>query len=142
MRRLVSLGWAREREVAQTDRPDKRIYTITPAGEEALRSWVATHPADFDPIKSPFLLRLFFGHLAGPKAVRALIAEHRRQAEELLETFGQIEAHLLQQGGSLPPYLTLTYGLTYARGVVDWCDRASKDLDRGMTVPGRKGGAR
>lgn len=142
LRRLVALGWAREREVEQADRPDKRIYTITPAGERALRDWLATPPADFDPIKSPFLLRLFFGHLAGPEAVRGLIAEHRRQAEELLEAFGQIQTHLLTDGGPLPPYLTLTYGITYARGVVDWCDRALKDVEMGMTITPRKGGAR
>ena len=140
LRRLVRLGWASEREVEQTDRPDKRIYTITPAGEEALRSWLGTPPADFDPIKSPFLLRLFFGHLAEPDAVRGLVTEHRRQAEELLETFGEIQSHLQGQGGPLPPYLTLTYGMTYARGVVGWCDAALKDLDRGMTIPRRRGG--
>ena len=141
LRRLVALGWAGERDVEQTDRPDKRIYAITKAGREALRSWLQTPPAGFDPIKSPFLLRLFFGHLAGPEAVRGLIVEHRRQAEELLETFGGIEEHLLAQGGPLPPYLTLTYGISYARGVVDWCDRALRDVETGMTVPGRKGGA-
>src|SRR3990170_804908 len=141
LRRLVRLGWASEREVEQTDRPDKRIYTITPAGEEALRSWLGTPPADFDPIKSPFLLRLFFGHLAEPDAVRGLVTEHRRQAEELLETFGQIQTHLLQQAGPLPPYLTLTYGITYASGVVDWCDRTLRDLEQdGMTIDPRKGG--
>ncbi|HLA92714.1 MAG TPA: PadR family transcriptional regulator [Actinomycetota bacterium] len=142
LRRLVELGWAREREVEQTDRPDKRIYTITPAGEEALRSWLSTPPVEIDPIKSPFLLRLFFGHLAGADAVRGLVTEHRRQAEELLETFGQIETHLLEQAGPLPPYLTLTYGMSYARSVVDWCDRALEDLDEGMTVPRVKEGAR
>src|SRR3972149_4136893 len=103
LRRLVSLGWAREREVEQADRPDKRIYAITPAGEEALRSWLGTPPVYLDPIKSPFLLRLFFGHLAGPDAVRGLVTEHRRQAQELLGTFGEIEDHLKEQGGPLPP---------------------------------------
>jgi len=142
LRRLVTLGWARERKVEQADRPDKRIYTITPAGEEALRSWLGTPPAEFDPIKSPFLLRLFFGHLAGPDALRGLVTEHRRRAEELLETFGEIEAHLREQGGPLPPYLTLTYGITYARGVVDWCDRSMKDLEKDDLTIGRgKGGA-
>jgi DNA-binding PadR family transcriptional regulator len=143
LRRLVMLGWAREREVEQTDRPDKRIYTITPAGQEALRSWLGTPPVDFDPIKSPFLLRLFFGHLAGPDAVRGLVTEHRRQAEELLGTFGEIESHLQEQGGPLTPYLTLTYGMTYARGVVDWCDRTLGELERdGMTIDPGKGGTR
>jgi DNA-binding PadR family transcriptional regulator len=141
LRRLVTIGWAREREVEQTDRPDKRVYTITSEGEEALRSWLETPPAGFDPIKSPFLLRLFFGHLAGAEAVRGLVTEHRRQAEELLETFGQIESALLAQEGPLPPYLTLTYGITYARGVVDWCDRTLRDLEQdGMTIDPREGG--
>ena len=75
-------------------------------------------------------------------AVLALIAEHRRKAEALLGAFEAIEEHLLDQGGRLPPYLTLTYGMTYARAVVDWCDGAAKHVEKGMPVPARKGGAR
>ena len=32
LRRLVARGYATEREVAQRDRPDKRLYAITPTG--------------------------------------------------------------------------------------------------------------
>lgn len=140
LRRLVRLGWATERQVEQVERPDKRIYTITEEGRVALRGWLETPSVEFDPIKSPFLLRLFFAHLAGPDAVRTLVVEHRRQAEELLRAFAQIQEHLLTEGGPLPPYLTLTYGMTYADGVVRWCDGALADIETGMTVPGRRGG--
>lgn len=140
LRRLVSLGWATEREVEQADRPDKRVYTITPEGEEALRSWVQTPPAEFDPIKSPFLLRLFFAHLGAQDAIGTLVSEHRRQAEELLEAFERIEPVLRGQDGPLPPYLTLTYGMTYARGVVEWCDEALGRLQGDAMAPTGRGG--
>jgi DNA-binding PadR family transcriptional regulator len=133
LRRLVGLGWARERRVEQTDRPDKRIYTITPAGERALRAWLGTPPAEFDPIKSPFLLRLFFAHLGEAGAARELVTAHRRQARELLGAWEAIDAELREEGGPLPPYLTLTYGIAYARAVLAWCDEALERLpgDRG-----------
>src|SRR5215216_3409871 len=38
LRRLVENGFATARHVRQTERPDKTLYRITPAGEERLRA--------------------------------------------------------------------------------------------------------
>lgn len=126
LRRLVGLGWATEREVEQTGRPDKRLYRIRGEGELALRAWLDAEPPDIDPVTSPFLLRLFFSRLAGPATTRELVREHRRQLQELLEVFRGIERELREEGED---DLTLTYGLTYVRGAIRWCDRTERQID-------------
>ncbi len=136
LRRLVELGWATEREVEQTDRPDKRIYRITDVGERMLRDWLDAGPPGIEPIKSPFLLRLFFSHLAGPETTRELVRGHRRQLAELLRVFRDIERELAE--AEVERDLTLTYGLAYVRAAIRWCDRTERDLEGpGPTAGGR-----
>jgi DNA-binding PadR family transcriptional regulator len=128
LRRLVELGWATEREVEQTDRPDKRLYRVTPEGERVLRDWLDSDPPGIEQIKSPFLLRLFFSDLSGPETTRRLVREHRRQLEGLLAVFRDIERELADAGDERD--LTLTYGLAFVRSAIRWCDRTGRELER------------
>ena len=57
-KRLVELGWA-EVEVEPSGGRSRKRYTITPAGEAALRSWLATPPQE-PHFEVEGLLRLFF----------------------------------------------------------------------------------
>ncbi|MBI2237792.1 MAG: PadR family transcriptional regulator [Actinobacteria bacterium] len=129
LRRLVSVGYATEREVEQSGRPDKRLYAITPAGEEAFRRWLVESPVELEPIKSTFLLKLFFGHLMDPAAVAANVSEYRRQMDGLLGEFRAIERHIQEEGGLPHPYLTLKYGIAYAQAAIGWCDETLKELE-------------
>src|SRR5437588_10952112 len=87
LRRLVARGYATEREVAQRDRPDKRLYAITPMGRKALRHWLETSEAGPEVTKGPLYLKVFFGGLMDAGALRAQVEDCRRQAEEGLARF-------------------------------------------------------
>jgi DNA-binding PadR family transcriptional regulator len=132
LRRLVSVGYATEREVEQSGRPDKRLYAITPEGLQAFRDWLERTPVELEPIKSPFLLKIFFGHLMDPGSVIGHVREYRRQMGELLEEFLKIERGI-PADGEVYPYtvLTLKYGISYARAGIGWCDQTLKQLERG-----------
>ena len=78
LRRLEQAGLATMTEVEQTNRPDKRLYRITPAGREALQQWLANPDVEPDVFKSPLLLHLFFGHLL-PRQVLIAHLERRQQ---------------------------------------------------------------
>ena len=80
LRRLDQAGLATMTEVEQTNRPDKRLYRITPAGRQALQQWLASADVEPDVFKSPLLLHLFFGHLM-PRQV--LIAQLERRQQKL-----------------------------------------------------------
>ena len=75
LRRLAEHGYATEREVEQTDRPDKRLYSITESGEDALTDWLENTPTSADAIKSHLLLKVFFGNRMNRSA---LVEEVRR----------------------------------------------------------------
>src|SRR5690606_9913997 len=41
LRRLDARGWVTSTVEPQEGRPDRKVYALTPAGEEALREWFA-----------------------------------------------------------------------------------------------------
>jgi PadR family transcriptional regulator AphA len=54
----------------QSDRPNKRVYSITEAGRKSFSAWLAETPETFAmPKRDEFLLKLFFGAKAGDEVV-------------------------------------------------------------------------
>jgi DNA-binding PadR family transcriptional regulator len=45
---------------AQTERPDRRVYTITVAGQADLREWLERPLTEIEPRKETLLVKLFF----------------------------------------------------------------------------------
>lgn len=130
LRRLVSLGWAKERKVRQTDRPDKRLYRITATGEEALRRWLESPANEPEVFKSPQLLRLFFGHMASRETLIAQTKEYRAQTQAQMKEYRQLERQLHGQEAAVFPYLTLRCGLAHARASLRWADEVLGELEK------------
>ena len=117
--RLVGAGLARRRTVRQETRPDKQLYTLTPAGKRAVRSWLEhTEPRSFDEL----MLKVFFAKLV-PRA--ALLAQL-----EQLDEYRAIERNIARKPESRYGYLTLRYGLELMPCRVQWIERALKELSR------------
>jgi DNA-binding PadR family transcriptional regulator len=128
LKRLVSLGYASEREVEQERRPDKRIYSVTPRGEEALRDWLEGPDVPPDEIKIPFLVKLFFGHRMSRQALLEQLEKARRQAREELEQLETIERAIKDEETLFYPYLTLKCGLKYARAQIRWLEETIREI--------------
>jgi DNA-binding PadR family transcriptional regulator len=128
LRRLVQLGYAREREVSQTDRPDKRNYRVTPAGEAALRRWLDESPLEPDSFKSPFLVKVFFGRLMDPDRLEEQVREYRAGAVSELAELEALEPMIRDEPMTAFPYLTLRAGLSACRHTIRWCDEVLKAL--------------
>ena len=137
LRRLVAAGCASERLVEQEARPDKRMYAITPQGEEALGEWLTADDPEPDGFRSTFLMRLFFGHRLSPEQAAARVCAYRDYSEAMLERYRDIETQIREQApGQLNdyPHLTLTYGIAHSESMIRWCDETLKQLEK------RKGG--
>lgn len=80
---LEEKGYVRFTLVPQTDKPDKKVYTITPAGVEAVRQWIA-EPTDYPVVRDEFALKSFSLFLVDKPAVRALLEEKMRLLDEKL----------------------------------------------------------
>ena len=130
LRRLTSLGYATEREVAQERRPDKRLYQITPEGRRVLQEWLERPEVKPDVLKSTFLLKLFFGSLTPRETLIAQIEQRHRQAQETLAQFEAIEEHIKDDPKFFFPYLTLSSGMAHARATIQWANEALGEINR------------
>lgn len=130
LRRLVSLGYATERQVEQDRRPDKRLYRITDRGRRALRQWLETAEVESAEIKSPFLVKVFFGGHMSREAFLAQVKEMRRRDAEQLQVLKDIEKLIGDREEMFFPYLTLKCGLAHTRAVIRWEDEVIKELER------------
>jgi DNA-binding PadR family transcriptional regulator len=123
--RLVEAGLVTRREIVQSGKPDKQLYRLTVAGEDALREWIAESPNEPDVSRNTLLVRVFFGDLVEPEAILERIREHRAAAEQLK---AEIEAIDAEGREALYPWLTRLYGLEYAKAVIRWARVAEREL--------------
>jgi DNA-binding PadR family transcriptional regulator len=86
LKRLHNEGYVTLREEIQDSRPDKKIYSITPAGRKAFTAAFTKTPGP-DKFRSDFLLALFFEDLLSPDLIgRALderIEWYREKIQQL-----------------------------------------------------------
>jgi PadR family transcriptional regulator, regulatory protein AphA len=131
LHRLVTLGWATERAVTQRDRPDKRLYRTSPQGEHALRRWLEAPDVEPEIVRSPFLLKVFFGSMVPPETLLAQVKEAHRRAVEELEVLEEIECELetLDRSDLRFPGLVLRYGLAHNRASVAWTVEMLHELE-------------
>ena len=122
--RMERDGWTRVSHVAQTGRPDKKVYDVTPAGERVLADWLGA-PTPMEPLRSELALKMR-GASYGDRAavldvVRGNLAEHRLRLAryEQLERRGHPRPDTLT-GHELDQYLVLRGGIRTERFWVEW----------------------
>jgi DNA-binding PadR family transcriptional regulator len=127
LRRLNDLGLVSEEHVLQDARPNKRVYTITAEGRQALRAWLE-EPWGLANLRDESLVKLTLADPLPPGEVieqlgRLKAAHERRRAEF------EAEIAELPEGGS--PYLVLALrkGVHAQRAFAKWCQEAIDALD-------------
>jgi DNA-binding PadR family transcriptional regulator len=123
--RLVDDGLARRRLVRQDGRPDKQLYRLTAAGRRALRAWLE-HPAPG--FWDELLLKVFFGKLVPNAVLVRQLQEYRQIEAARLEEYRAIEREIADKPERRPGYLTLRYGLAFARSRLRWLDETVREL--------------
>lgn len=84
LKKLHGEGFVTLREQAQDSRPDKKVYSITPAGRAAFTAAIAQAPGA-DKFRSDFLLAMFFEHFLPQNAVGDVLDERIVWYREKLE---------------------------------------------------------
>ncbi len=120
LRRLETMGYVTEQRVEQETRPAKRLYRITPSGEEELQRWLDDAEVPPDILKSPFLLKLFLGGTTSPEVLIAQLEARFDQMEDRLSRYEEIENEIKDMDDWLFPHLTLGSGLAHVRAEIEW----------------------
>jgi|SRR5215204_253711 len=126
--RLVNRGFATVRHVEQSDRPDKLIHRITPAGEQALRDGLEQ---DFGySIKDPLLLMVAFGKYVSRERLVEQINLRRMWAAERIENFERAATRLGDTEEDFFRRAALKAGIERAHGTIRWAEETLRALER------------
>jgi DNA-binding PadR family transcriptional regulator len=126
--RLVSLGLARSRSVAQSTRPDKQVYRIAAEGRRALAAWLETVEPG---ARETFYLKLFVGGLTTVDVLLAHIEQFTSDCEERLARFEEIAKTNTNRGHDWYHRHLLRHALERTEQELAWADGVARALRRG-----------
>ena len=126
LRRLETLGYVAQEHVVQADRPNKRIYTITAAGQDALRDWVA-EPWGLSQLRDEALVKLLLAEILPTSEVIAHVDALRDLHERRRDDF---EHRIADLPDGSPRYvrLALRKGVHAQAAFAAWCTEVIEEL--------------
>ena len=131
---MEQAGWINERHVEQTGKPDKNVFSITPAGREELLRWLR---ADNLPksVRDPFLMKTFFmgelpveENIAYFKTIRdaAVFPDGGKQAAAAADWYRQA---VDDPEKAVYWKLTIEFGRMFERMYQQWCQVCVQELE-------------
>jgi DNA-binding PadR family transcriptional regulator len=113
--RLAAAGFVEQRHVLRDRIRATKVYRLTPAGEQALRQWLA-EPPDPPMLKHPVVLRVFFGHLITHEELKRALEVHRDWCERMLADLSAVCRDLEGDETLHNAALVAEWGVGYYRG--------------------------
>lgn len=134
--RLEAAGLVAHREVEQRGKPDKKVYSITDEGLDALREWVV-RPVEPPSPRDELVLKAYTLWAADPEKARALFREQERRHREKLLEYERIGAWMEHEWDDLDrvdsphfaSHAALRRGIGYERGYAEWCSWVAERLE-------------
>ncbi len=122
--RMEGEGWLTVRTVAQTGRPDKKEYAVSPAGQEVLAGWLAAG-STVEPLRSELALKLRAASYGDRAAVRHLAEQHLAEHRARLAAYHQMAAEQYPDpddltDADLDRYLVLRGGVRLEEFWIGW----------------------
>ncbi|UJF33478.1 PadR family transcriptional regulator [Paenibacillus hexagrammi] len=129
---LEQNGFVQHVHVHQTDKPDKKVYSITSSGQEALRTWI--HQPTGEPVhRDELLLKIYCIGMVDAEKAKQVVEEreayYRKMAEfceERMKITAEESVIPLQEltlGDPLfGPYVLLEKALLDLRANIEWCE--------------------
>lgn len=142
LHRLEDRGLVRATPDPQGGR-QRTAYTLTPAGESALRAWLLDDSGSllFE-IRDEGTLKLFFGDLLRREDVIANLRARQEWCELSLGMFRDLEQQAKTgffEDEQLYPYVSLLYGIDLLEWMRDWCERTAARIEAGELPPSPSG---
>jgi PadR family transcriptional regulator, regulatory protein AphA len=130
LKRLEEAGLIRGHADASDGRR-RRAYELTEAGRKELHRWLTADEPNVRELRHEGMLKLFFSDVLGPEQQLEQIRRIRRGHEAVRDRLQQIEPGAREADeakGLRCTLLTLDWGIAYQDGIIDWCERAEREL--------------
>lgn len=122
--RLRAEGLVEVESIDLPSRPAKKIYSLTPAGQEALDEWLTQRPAPRN-CKDDLLVRLYcLERIPTDVMIRRLEERRDEYVSEVRELRDQLTHAPRTNPAQLGYLLTLEAGFSRAEGQLSWCTNA------------------
>lgn len=135
--RLRDKGHVQGREVVQSGKPNKLVYTLTAEGRAALKHWAA-RPSVPPSIKDDLLVPLYALDCVDIEPLRtdlmARLEHHRDRYERYERLLNKRFPDGTAPAADVGKMLSLRLGMRHERVVVEWCEEA---LDALSAMSGR-----
>ncbi|MEW5870782.1 MAG: PadR family transcriptional regulator [Chloroflexota bacterium] len=123
--------------IQEDSAPDRRIYTITSSGRDALKAWLDKTLMELSPIKEELLVRIFFSAQRDPLEV---LTELRLQRELHQKKAAAYQALSSPTSTQIPKHpglerdekfwrLTLDMGIRYEEMYLAWLENAIRTIE-------------
>ncbi len=136
---LLREGWVTVKRVEQENRPDRKVYSITPAGAQELHRWLTT-PLPLESIRLEWLIQIFFAHQLSNKEIAHLLETRAAAVRERLETYHtQVQANIERNYEQIGMdrardlwQMTVDYGIAIHEAELSWLEQT---LDQVHSLP-------
>ena len=141
---MEKAGWISQTRVPQAGRPDKNVFSITPAGRRELLRWLRDDNLPTG-IRNPVLLKTFFRgelsteeNLAFFRAMReaAVFPDDGRQAARTTDLYRQAVCHPEK---AVYWKFTIEYGRMFEKMHREWCEYCIRELEELQKTQGDPG---
>jgi DNA-binding PadR family transcriptional regulator len=136
--RLNEQGWVKMDIVEQSDRPDRKVYTITETGRQELLHWLSGPPPMGEPRSAPLIQIFFAGQLSDAEVTSKFegFAEMMRSIlKGYEEVYGQIGPYAEDINSPRETFfwiLTLENGIKNMRANLEWAESVIARIKSGQ----------
>jgi DNA-binding PadR family transcriptional regulator len=125
LKRLEADGLVRSQDVAQTTRPNKRVYELTPVGRETVAAWV-DEPSDGPRVRDDFFTKLILAPRAGLADQMELINKQRHHYYRLMRGLNEVQESAGRHDTAAR--LLIEGNLLHLQADLDWLERCQEEL--------------
>lgn len=138
---LAERGWVTQEVIAQNDRPDRKVYHITPEGRANLRQWLMKE-LPVAPTRSASMIQVFFSAQLQDEDVIVMlerVAAHMRAGLAMYDDIPRQIENYREYTQSPREFffwmLTLDIGQMTMRANLDWIEQTIRRIRNGEVPP-------
>jgi DNA-binding PadR family transcriptional regulator len=129
LNKMAQAGWVHEEISQEGNRPPRRVYSLTPAGEAAFQQLLRDNLASYPPVYFPGDASLAFIDRLDPRQALDLLAQRRSQLAVMLDTARQAPEH----AGSLQ--WVIDHQVHFLASELTWLDEVRQRLEDRAEAP-------
>ena len=136
LNKLEKHGYVTCELIAQTEKPNKKLYRITESGKHEFLRWLSAESKEFSKgMKNAFLMKIFFSGNVSPEQSIELLTTFIEDCEEYILSLSDVPESIEQYSALVEPYnliywqFTADFGHSYMQMCIDWARRCIQKLE-------------